>query len=31
MHELMWITKWSAKKKGYPVADGDEGTVKITP
>lgn len=26
-HELMWITKWAAQKKGYPVADGDEGTM----
>jgi hypothetical protein len=25
-HELMWITKEAAKRKGYPVADGDEGT-----
>ena len=26
-HELMWITKEAAKRKGYPVADGDEGTM----
>jgi hypothetical protein len=25
-HELMWITKEAARRKGYPVADGDEGT-----
>jgi len=24
-HELMWVTKEAAKRKGYPVADGDEG------
>ncbi|HNW91158.1 MAG TPA: hypothetical protein PKN48_15980 [Bacteroidales bacterium] len=27
-HQLMWITKWAAKKRGYPVADGDSGAVK---
>ena len=26
-HELMWITKEAAKRRGYPVADGDEGTM----
>jgi len=26
-HELIWITKEAAKRRGYPVADGDEGTM----
>ena len=30
-HELIWISKWAAKKKGYPVADGDEGTFGAKP